>query len=115
MGPRRRKDTVSLNDEIDVLDKNTVEDSPANRIFKTASAILALVQVSAVAPLCSLWTLTPTVTQQDKMIDSKDFVQLSESCFNVCEALDAQVRGKAAEDLDECVTTALEDLERYFN
>ena len=115
MGPRRRKDTVSLNDKIDVLDKNAVEDSPANRIFKTASAILALVQVSAVAPLYSLWTLIPTVTQQDRMIDSKDFMQLSESCFNVCEALDAQVQGKTAEDLDECVTTALEDSERYFD
>jgi len=49
------------------------------------------------------------------MINKKYSVQLSEACFNVCEALDAAIRGKIAEDLNESVRTALEDSERYFN
>jgi len=49
------------------------------------------------------------------MINNKYSVQLSESCFNVCEVLDAAIRGKTAEDLNESVRTALEDSERYFN
>jgi len=57
MGVRRRKAIVSLDDKIDILDKNAAEDSPAKQVFKTVSAILALVRVSAVALLYSLWTL----------------------------------------------------------
>jgi len=49
------------------------------------------------------------------MIDNKDSVQLSVSCFNVCEVLDVAIQGKNAGGLDEFVRTALEDSERYFN
>ena len=49
------------------------------------------------------------------MINDKDFVQLSESCSNVCEMLNATIRGKNAEDLNESVRTSLEDSERYFD
>ena len=112
MGAHRRKATVSLDDAINILDKNAVEDSPAKQVFKAASAILALVWVSAVSPCvhCCL-----TIIQQDKMINDKDFVQLSESCPNVYEVLDAAIQGKKADDLDESVRAALEDSERYFD
>ena len=46
------------------------------------------------------------------MVDDEDAVQLSEYCFNVCEALKATVHGRNAESLDESVRTALDDLER---
>ena len=49
------------------------------------------------------------------MIDNKDSVQISESCFNVCEVLDVAIQGKNAGGLNESVRTALEDSERYFN
>jgi len=49
------------------------------------------------------------------MIDNKDSVQLSESCFNVCEVLDVAIQGKSAGSLNGSVRTALEDSERYFN
>jgi len=49
------------------------------------------------------------------MINDKDFVQLSESCSNVCEVLDAAIQGKKAEDLNQSVRAALEDSERYFD
>ena len=49
------------------------------------------------------------------MINNKDSVQLSESCFNVCEVLDTAIQGKNAGSLNESVRTALEDSERYFN
>jgi len=49
------------------------------------------------------------------MINDKDFVQLSESCSNVCEVLNATIQGKNVEDLNESVRTTLEDSERYFN
>lgn len=57
MGARRRKATMSLNDKIDILDRNAVGDFPAKQVFKIVSVILALVRVSAVVSLCSLWTL----------------------------------------------------------
>ena len=57
MGAHRRKAAVSLDDAVNILDKNATEDSPTKQVFKTVSAILALVRVSAVALLYSLWTL----------------------------------------------------------
>jgi len=57
MGARGHKAIVSLNDKIDILGKNAVADSPAKQVFKIVSVILALVRVSTVVPLCSLWTL----------------------------------------------------------
>ena len=56
MRTRRQKAIMSLNDKIDILDENAVADSPAKQVFKTVSVILALVRVSTVVPLCSLWT-----------------------------------------------------------
>ena len=49
------------------------------------------------------------------MIDNEDSVQLSNSCFNVCEVLNAAIQGKKAESLDESVKMVLEDSKRYFN
>ena len=48
------------------------------------------------------------------MANNKYFLQLSESCFNVCAALDAAVRGKNADDFNGSVGTELENSERYF-
>ena len=36
-----------INDKIDILNRDVVEASPAKRIFRTVSAILALVRVGA--------------------------------------------------------------------
>ena len=49
------------------------------------------------------------------MINSKDFLHLSKYCFNVCEVLDAAIRGKNTENPNGSVTTALEDSKRYFD
>jgi len=46
------------------------------------------------------------------MIDNKDSVQLSESCFNICEALNTAIQGENTDDLDESVRVALEVSER---
>ena len=49
------------------------------------------------------------------MIDDKDFVQLSERCFNVCEVLKTTIQGKNADDINESVRETLEGLGRYVD
>jgi len=46
------------------------------------------------------------------MINNEDSVLLSEYCFNVCQTLNATIQGKHADDLNESVRAALEDLGR---
>jgi hypothetical protein len=46
------------------------------------------------------------------MADKQDYMQLSEHCFGICETLKTAIQGKNADDLNESVRTALEDLER---
>ena len=46
------------------------------------------------------------------MLHKEDSVLLSEYCFNVCEALNATIQGKGADDLNVSVRTAIEDLGR---
>ena len=46
------------------------------------------------------------------MIDDEDFVQLSGYCFDVCVALEPAIQGTNADDLNESVRMALEELER---
>lgn len=46
------------------------------------------------------------------MVGNNDSVQLSEYCFNVCEALKTAIQGKGVEDLSESVRVALKDSER---
>jgi len=46
------------------------------------------------------------------MINDKDSVELSEYCFNVCEALKTVIRGRNTDDLSEPVRMALENLRR---
>ena len=46
------------------------------------------------------------------MIDDEDSVQLSEYCFDVCEALKTVIQGKNADDINESVREVLEDLGR---
>jgi hypothetical protein len=47
MAARTRKVKVSLDDRIDILNRNAVEASPAKQVFRTVGAILALVRVGA--------------------------------------------------------------------
>jgi len=47
------------------------------------------------------------------MINNEDSAQLSEYCFNTCETLKITIQGKNADDLDESVRVALEDLGGY--
>lgn len=49
------------------------------------------------------------------MIDSKYSVQLSEYLFNVCEVVKTAIQGKNADDPNESVKKALENLERYID
>lgn len=82
-----------LNDRIGVLDRNVVDISSARQAFRTMSAILVLVRVSALAPpplVDSHW-----LPNKDKAINNKDCVQLSEHCFDVCMALETVIRGKS--------------------
>jgi len=102
-----------LDDRIDVLNRNAVEGSPAKQVFRTVSNTLALVRVST-------RILRPPVNShrepnQDKLIDDKDSVQLSEYCFDVCDVLKTAIQGRDVDGLDESVRTALEDLERCVN
>ncbi|KAF9790923.1 kinase-like domain-containing protein [Thelephora terrestris] len=93
MTTRTRKSQMSvLDDRIDILDKNAAEPSPIKKVFSTVSAILALVR--------------------DKLITNKDFVRLSDYCFNVCEVLKTAIKEENADDLSEPVQIALEDLAR---
>ena len=46
------------------------------------------------------------------MIHNEDSVLLSQYCFNICETLNATIRGKSTDDLDKSMRTALDDLER---
>ena len=47
------------------------------------------------------------------MIDNKDYLELSEYCFNICEVLKTAIQGKNVDDLDESVRKTLENLERW--
>ena len=49
------------------------------------------------------------------MMDDEDSVQLSEYCFDACEALKTVIQGKNADDINEPVREALEDLGRYVD
>jgi len=109
----RKAKALLLDDRIDVLNRNAAEDSPAKQIFKTVRTTLALVRVSTP-------TLLPHMDfhrepNQDKLIDDKDSVQLSESCFNACNALKTVVQGRNVDGLDDSVRIALKDLERCVN
>ena len=46
------------------------------------------------------------------MVDNKDSAQLSEYCFNVCEALNNVVQGKNSDGFAEFNKTVMKDLER---
>lgn len=48
-------------------------------------------------------------------MDDEDSVQLSEYCFDACEALKTVIQGKNVDDINEPVREALEDLGRYVD
>jgi len=105
MATRTRKaEAQLLYDRINILSRCTVGTSPADQVFRTVSSILTLVRVSTrFAPIYE----PPLMVQQDKMIDDKDSVQLSEYCFNVCGVVKTAIQGKNAGDLNESVRMAL--------
>jgi len=104
---------ASLDDRIDILNRDAVGVSPAKRIFRTASGALALVRVSVSAALCSyIYSRTYRRPNKDKTIDNKDSVRLSEHCFSICEAVKTVIGGKDKDDLNESVRIALEVSER---
>lgn len=111
MATHTRKVKVSfLSDKIDTLNEKAADTSPAQRVYGKASAVLTLLRVGSLA----LWPSVDSHWQpnQDKMIDNSDSVQLSEYCFNMCEALEPAIEGRNADDLNESVRRAFEDLER---
>ena len=108
-GARKGKASI-LDDRIDILTRNVVEASPTRQISRTVVAILVLVRVSALV-LCQSAN-SHRWPNQDKRADDKDSVQLSEYCFDACEALNTAIQGKNADDLNESAKMALKDLER---
>ena len=50
---------------------------------------------------------------QDRINAYKETVQLSDYCFDVCEALKATIQEENADDLGEFATIALGDVGRY--
>ena len=111
MATRTRRAKVSLlDDRISILNQEAIEASPAKQVFRTVSATLALVRVSA--PILRPPVVSHRQPNQDKMIDDNDSAQLSDYCFNVCEVLKTAVQGRSADGLNESVRVALEDLER---
>ena len=46
---------------------------------------------------------------------NKDFVQLSDYCFNACEALKTTIEGRDPDHLDEYERVAVESLGRYVD
>jgi len=111
--PHAMRTRAFFDDRIDTLDRNAVGASPARQIFRTVSTIIALIRVSILAllpPADSHWWIN-----KDKMIHDEDCVQFSEYCFNICTALEPAIQGKNADDLDESLRMALEDLARCVN
>ena len=101
-----------LDDRIDFLYINAAEPSPAQRVFGTAYTILTLIRVSA--PVSHLSVDSHWRPNQDKCKKTynKDFMDLSEYCFNICNLLEITFRGKSAGDLNEPIRMAIKDLER---
>ena len=93
-----------------VLTMNAAEVSPGTEIFRVASIILALVQVST--PALLPFTNSHSCPNKDTMIDDKYVVQVSEYCFNACEALNRMIQGRNLDDLSESERIAMEDMER---
>lgn len=95
---------------IGILSRNAEETSPIQRIYRAASAILALVQVSAhvrLPPVDSHWR-----HNQNRMIDDEDSVQLSKYCFNMCQTLKTAIQGVNADDPNNNpVRVALKEVE----
>jgi len=104
-----------LDGRIDILDRNAADASPAQRVFKTVSAILVLTRVSVLPLFPPLYSYSHRRTVQDKMIDNDDSVQLSEYCFNVSLALETAFQGKNIGGLNKYVRMALKDLERFVS
>ena len=52
---------------------------------------------------------------QDRINTYKETVQLSDYCFDVCEALKATIQEDNTDDLGEFATTALGDVGRYVS
>ena len=95
---------------IAILTMNAAEVSPGKEIFRVASIILALVRVSA--PALLPFTNPHSCPNKNTMIDDKYVVQVSEYCFNACEALNRMIQGRNLDDLSESERTATEDMER---
>ena len=104
-----------LDDRIDILERDVTKYSPAKQIFGTISAILALTRVSSLALMHS-WTLSPhRLLDQDRINGYKETVQLSDYCFDVCEALKATIQEETKDDLGEFAATAIGDVGRYLS
>ena len=101
-----------LNDKIDFLGIYAAEPSPAQQVFRTASAILTLIRVSALIFQLSVDSHWRPNQDKCKKIDNDDFLNLAEYCFNIFIVLEATIRGKSADDLNEPITMAIKDLER---
>ena len=111
MGTRARRVKASLlDDKIDILNRSAVEASPAQQVYRTVSAILALVRVCTHILLPA--STSSLCDNQDKIADNGDSVYISEFCFDMCETLKAAIQGRNADDLGESVGTVLKDLER---
>jgi len=95
---------------IAILTMNAAEVSPGKEVFRVASVILTLVRVSTLA--LRLFTNSYSCPNKDTMVDDKYVVQVSEYCFNACEALSRMIQGRNLGDFSGPERIAMEDMER---
>ena len=102
-----------LDDRINTLKRDATETTPAQEVYRTASAIMILVRVGT--PILLLPVDPHWCHNQNKLSHNKDSVELSEFCSNMCETLKTAMQGKGGDDLSEPASMGLKELERYID
>ena len=104
-----------LDDRIGILERDVTKYSPVKQVFGTISAVLALARVSALALFTRGLSHLIDCSIQDRINAYKETVQLSDYCFDVCEALKATIQEENMDGLGKFATTALGDVGRYVS
>ena len=114
MATRSPEAQVSLlDDRIDILKRDVAKYPPTKEVFEIVIAILALVQVSTLHSVSIFLTLIPyRWPDQEKAVVHEESVQLSDYCFEVCEALKVTIQEENADHLSAFARMALQDVGR---
>ena len=99
----------SLNLAIEAMNlaKEVSSFTPAKAVFGSVSVLLTMTRVrsSSLRSGCSVFTC-----DQDSMLNKLDYVELALACADVCKALDRGLNGRRADDLNQSVREAIEQL-----